>query len=534
MAEENLCRIHPSLAAYSYNPPTTLHAWFVEPRLNASGQPSCLCGATQQGGFMSSIENLEPFNAYSLVNGQWRSTTNTTEVLNPATGATVAQVAAQGAELAVEAVEAARAALPSWSKTSAMERSQYLERISQLLLEQIDGLALVLTTEQGKPLAEAREEIEYAASYFAWYAGEALRAYGRLVPAGAENQRVMVRKCPVGVVTAITPWNFPCALLARKLAPALAAGCTFVAKPALETPLTALALGAITRQAGIPPGVVNIVVGADSQAIGEVLTQHPAVAKFTFTGSTAIGTQLLAQCAAGVKRTSLELGGNAPFLVFEDANLEAAVDGLMAAKFRNAGQTCVSPNRILLHQDIAAPFLALLRERMAALQMGDGEDPSTQLGPLIHAQAVVRIQQLVAAAVAAGAKVETFDQAVPGPAFAPPQLVTNINPEMDLFQQEIFGPVVAVMTFSDETNAVQLANATPYGLAAYAYTQNLQRCWRLYEDLTVGMLGLNQGRISSAMAPFGGVKASGFGREGGPEGIEEYLSTHYLAWGDCT
>lgn len=481
---------------------------------------------------MFPLTSSNAFFAQSLVNGQWCPPLDTLPVYNPATNEVLAEAAAEGASLAKAAVQAAEQAFHHWRYTPPQARSACLSRIAQLMMEQLDDLAMVLTAEQGKPLAEARSEVEYAASYFNWYAAEALRVYGRSLPTGWDTQ-IQVQKHPVGVVAAITPWNFPCAMLARKMAPALAAGCTFVAKPAFETPLSALALAAITLQAGVPAGVVNMVVGADAEAIGRVFTSHPAVAKITFTGSTRTGKHLLAQAAHGLKPCAMELGGNAPFIVFEDAQLDDALNGLMAAKFRNAGQTCISPNRILLHSSISAVFLEQLRKRLRQLNLGDGQAPNTQVGPLIHAQAVSRLYQWISEAEAAGAQVETFGHIAPGPAFMAPVLVTDVQPDMALFHQEQFGPVLAVCTFDDEAEALELANDTAYGLAAYAYTQNAQRLGRLPQLLAVGMLGLNHSRLSNPAAPFGGVKASGFGREGGQEGIEEYLCTQTLAFGDC-
>ncbi|RUO70867.1 NAD-dependent succinate-semialdehyde dehydrogenase [Pseudidiomarina salinarum] len=446
-------------------------------------------------------------------------------VLNPADGEIIDWLPEADAEDARLAVERAAAAFADWSGLSARERSACLYRWAALLRAEQQPLAEQLSAEQGKPLAEALGEIEYSASYLQWFAEEAPRIYGDTIPAPDRSKRIMVTKQPVGVVAAITPWNFPMAMLARKAGAALAAGCTFVGKPAHETPLSALALQRLALQAGIPAGVFELVTGSDSAAIGEVLTQHPLIAKFSFTGSTRVGRLLAAQCSSTVKRVSLELGGNAPFIVFADADIEAALDGLMLAKFRNAGQTCVCANRVLVQAEIYDEFAERLRQRMMDLQVG----------PLIHERAAVAVRQLVADALFVGARqlwppADHADGLGRGNRVTP-TLLADVTNSMAVAQSEIFGPVVPLISFTGEAEAIRLANDTEYGLASYLYTRDSARLWRVADALQFGMVGMNDAAISNAAAPFGGMKQSGYGREGSRYGLDDYLEIKYLSMG---
>ncbi|WP_213995690.1 NAD-dependent succinate-semialdehyde dehydrogenase [Arsukibacterium sp.] len=464
--------------------------------------------------------------------GQWHKADNYFEVTNPANGELVAKVADASAADAEKAIAAAHAAFADWAARPAAERSKLLMRWQQLLLQHQDDLGLLLTLEQGKPLAEARGEIGYGASYLEWFAEEAKRVYGDTIPAKTADQRIVVIKQPVGVVAAITPWNFPNAMIARKAAAALAAGCTFVVKPAQLTPLSALAMAELAERAGIPAGVFNVITSTDAKAIGEVLSQDKRVAKFSFTGSTNIGKQLAKQCAGTVKRVSLELGGNAPFIVFADADLDAAVDGLMASKFRNAGQTCVCTNRILVQKSIVEPFTKKLQQAIGKLQLGNGTADNVDIGPLISSDACDKVDKLLQEAVAQGATVQCGGKRQPTDSlFYLPTLLTGVNNQMAVAQDEIFGPVAAVQCFDDEAEAIALANATESGLAAYFYSRDIGRCWRVAEALQYGMVGVNEGMVSNPTAPFGGVKQSGYGREGSKYGLADYLDIKYLCLG---
>ncbi|WP_019675810.1 NAD-dependent succinate-semialdehyde dehydrogenase [Arsukibacterium perlucidum] len=468
----------------------------------------------------------------SYWHGEWHRSNTHFNITNPASGEVIAKVADASAADAEQAVAAAHAAFADWAARPAAERSQLLMRWQQLLLDHQDDLGLLLTLEQGKPLAEAKGEIAYGASYLQWFAEEAKRVYGDTIPAKAANQRIMVLKQPVGVVAAITPWNFPNAMIARKAAAALAAGCTFVVKPAQLTPLSALALAELAHRAGIPAGVFNVIAGTDAAAIGEVLTQDARVAKFSFTGSTNIGKQLAKQCAGTVKRVSLELGGNAPFIVFADADLDAAVDGLMASKFRNAGQTCVCTNRVLVQQSVIAAFTEKLQQAISKLKIGDGTRDNVDIGPLISEDACAKVDKLLQAALKQGAKLHCGGKRQSADSlFYLPTLLSDITAEMDITQQEIFGPVVALQSFSEEAEAIARANATEFGLAAYFYSRDIGRIWRVAEGLQYGMVGINEGLISNPAAPFGGVKQSGYGREGSKYGLADYLDTKYLCLG---
>ncbi|MEE2022815.1 NAD-dependent succinate-semialdehyde dehydrogenase [Alkalimonas mucilaginosa] len=464
--------------------------------------------------------------------GNWYGATQRFAVTNPATGERLAEVADATPAQAQQAVSAAAEAFVSWSSLSAAERSALLLRWHQLLLAHQDELALLLTLEQGKPLAEAKGEIVYGASYVQWFAEEAKRVYGDTIPATSADKRILVLKQPVGVVTAITPWNFPNAMIVRKAAAALAAGCTFVVKPAQQTPLSALALAELALQAGIPAGVFNVLASSDAQGIGAVFTQDPRVAKFSFTGSTAVGKTLLAQCAQGVKRVSMELGGNAPFIVFEDADLDAAVQGLMASKFRNAGQTCVCTNRVYVQASVAKAFSQKVQQAVTSLRLGNGCDSKVDLGPLIDDAACRKVEALVQDAVAAGANLICGGQRQsPDSLFYLPTVLSKVDDRMAVAQQEIFGPVLALQSFDTEDEVLARANATDYGLAAYFYSRDIGRIFRVAEGLQFGMVGVNEGIISNAAAPFGGVKQSGYGREGSKYGLDDYLDIKYLCLG---
>ena len=453
----------------------------------------------------------------------------TFQVTNPADGAVLASLPDMGAAETVAAIDVAHAAFPAWAARTAKDRGAILRRWSDLILRDTERLAALMTAEQGKPLAEARGEVAYGASFIDWFADEAKRAYGHAIPTPDPKKRLMSVKQPIGVCAAIAPWNFPIAMITRKVGPALAAGCTVVVKPAAETPLCALAIAELATEAGVPEGVLNIVTGTDASAIGAVLCEDSRVRKLSFTGSTPVGKLLYGQCAGTVKKLSLELGGNAPFIVFDDADLEAAVDGAMASKYRNAGQTCVCANRLIVQAGIHDAFVARLAEKAAALKVGAGDQPGVQIGPLITRKAVAKVEGLLAEAVAGGANVVTGGTA-DGQFFAP-TVLTGATADMRIFQEEIFGPVAPVVRFETEAEAIALANATPYGLAAYFYSRDVGRCWRVAEAIEAGMVGINEGLISTEVAPFGGVKESGLGREGGSEGLEEYFETKYLCFG---
>ena len=456
-----------------------------------------------------------------LIGGAWRKSGQGFALRNPANDALIAHIPLMGAPEAEEAVAAAEAALPGWSALAAAERAALLLRYHELILAHEQELAAILTAEQGKPLAEALGEIRYAASFVSWFAAEAVRVYGEVVPAPRADRRIMVLKQPVGVVAAITPWNFPAAMITRKLAPALAAGCTMVIKPAEQTPLTAFALGALAMAAGIPAGVVNIVTGKASE-IGAVLTASPVVRKLTFTGSTQVGALLYAQCAPTVKKLSLELGGNAPFIVFDDADVEAAVAGAMIAKFRNAGQTCVCANRFYVQAGIYEAFVAAFAESVARLKVGPGDTPGSEIGPLIDDAAVAKVAGLLEDALGQGARV-VGERAPSEGRFVRPVVLAGVAKGMRILEEEAFGPVAPIVRFKTEAEVIAEANDTPFGLAAYVYTRDLARSWRLAERLEAGMVGVNTGMISNEVAPFGGIKASGLGREGSRHGIEDYL-----------
>ena len=466
----------------------------------------------------------------SFVNGQWVGATSGAmfEVVNPATGQVVESVADLSAADCVKAIDAAEAAFPAWAGLTAKERSAILRRWFNLMTEHTEELAHLITEEMGKPLAEARGEVAYGASFIDWFAEEGRRIYGDVIAPHMTDKRILAIKQPVGVVAAITPWNFPLAMITRKVSPAIAAGCTVVIKPSEDTPLTALAVCELARQAGIPDGVINCVTGMDAPAIGQVLTGDSRVRKVTFTGSTQVGKILYRQCADSVKKISLELGGNAPFIVFDDADLDAAVDGAMLCKFRNAGQTCVCANRILVQSGIHDRFVEAFTKRVKAMKVADGKTEGSDVGPLINADGKAKVEAHVEDALSKGATAICGGEShEAGPLFYSPTVLVGVTKDMLMASEETFGPVAPIYRFDHEAEAITLANDTQYGLAAYFYTEDLSRTFRVYEALDYGIIGVNTGIISTEVAPFGGVKESGLGREGGPHGIDEFLETKY-------
>ncbi|QDL53996.1 NAD-dependent succinate-semialdehyde dehydrogenase [Rhodoferax aquaticus] len=467
----------------------------------------------------------------SYIQGHWTSSDARYAVTNPASGEVLAQVAKSGAPQALDAVDAAATALVQWRSTTGKERAGVLRRWADLMLHHQDDLALILCTEQGKPLAEARGEVAYAASFLEWFGEEAKRANGDVIPSHKADARVLVLKQPVGVVAAITPWNFPLAMVTRKVGPALAAGCTVVLKPSEETPLSAHALAVLGELAGVPAGVLNVVSG-DAQAIGEAWMQSPVVRKLSFTGSTRIGKLLMGQAAHTLKKVSLELGGNAPFIVFDDADIDAAVDGAMASKFRNTGQTCVCVNRFLVQDAVFEAFTQKLAQRVRALKVAPATEVGAEQGPLINTAALAKVERHVADAVAQGAQVLCGGQRhALGGTFYAPTVITGATTDMQMAQEETFGPVAACYRFTTEAQAIALANDTPFGLSAYFYSRDLARVWAVAEQLECGIVGVNEGIISTEIAPFGGVKESGQGREGSQYGIDDYMELKYVLMG---
>lgn len=466
-----------------------------------------------------------------FINGQWQSALSGSQiaVINPATGEILGHVPNMGAAETEHAIAAAQAALPAWRDQSANERSKILRKWFDLIVANREDLAHLLSLELGKPIAEARGEIDYGASYIEWFAEEAKRVYGDTIPALNPNQRIVVIKQPIGVCAAITPWNFPNAMITRKVAPALAAGCTFVLRPASQTPFSALALADLAQQAGLPNGVFNVITG-NAQAIGKVLTTHPDVRKFSFTGSTEVGRELMAQCASTIKKVSLELGGNAPFIVFDDADIQAAVSGAIAAKFRNAGQTCVCANRIYVQRKIYDEFVDKLVAATQNLRVGEPLNEQTQIACLVNENAVQHANDLLADALSKGGSLKTggTHQGL----FYQPTVIAHANDEMRVASEEIFAPIAPIFVFDDEDEVINRANAVDVGLAAYIYSRDLARTVRVSERLEYGMVGINTGLISNAAAPFGGVKQSGLGREGSQYGMDEYLEMKYLAIGE--
>jgi succinate-semialdehyde dehydrogenase / glutarate-semialdehyde dehydrogenase len=468
------------------------------------------------------------------VDGRWvdADSAETFPVMNPATGEVIADVPRMGVPETRRALAAAERALPAWKQRPAKERARILRGLADLMLEHEDDLARLMVTEQGKPLAEARVEVAYAAAFFEWFGEEAKRVYGDTVPSPWSDKRILVTKEAVGVTAGITPWNFPSAMPARKSAPALAAGCAMVLKPAEQTPLSALAIAALAEEAGVPPGVLSVVTGAaeDAPVIGEEMTSSPAVRKLGFTGSTEVGKLLMAQCARGLKRVSLELGGNAPFIVFDDADLDGVVAGAVLCKYRNSGQTCISANRLLVQEGIYDAFLERFTEAVRGLKVADGFTPDVNVGPLIDEPALEKVERHVADALEGGAELLVGGARIDGQFFQPSVLV-GVTAEMAMSTEETFGPVAGITRFSTEDEAVEIANDTPYGLAAYFYSQGLARVTRVAEALEYGILGINTGLISTEVAPFGGVKESGIGREGSSYGIDEWLELKYWAVG---
>ncbi|MDK9721843.1 MAG: NAD-dependent succinate-semialdehyde dehydrogenase [Rhodospirillales bacterium] len=480
------------------------------------------------------LQDQSLFRTLAHVNGDWIGADGGTTfaVTDPASGRELAQVPELGKAEAERAVSAAEAAFPSWRALTAKQRANILRKWFDLILAHQEDLAQLLTAEQGKPLAEARGEIAYGASFIEWFAEEGKRVYGDVIPSHGPDKRIIVLKQPIGVVAAVTPWNFPNAMITRKVAPALAAGCTVVIKPAEDTPLSALALAELAQRAGMPKGVFNIVTCRDPRGVGSVLTGDSRVRKFTFTGSTETGKLLMRQCADTVKKVSLELGGNAPFIVFDDADLDEAVAGAMASKYRNAGQTCVCANRLLVQEGVYDSFAQKLAEKVSALIVGPGSLAGVAQGPLINVEAILKVERLVADAVAKGARIIIGGKRHElGGTFYQPTILGDVTLDMDCASQEIFGPVAPLYKFKSEDEAVRMANDTPFGLAAYFYARDVGRVMRVAEALEYGIVGINEGIISTEAAPFGGVKESGIGREGSKYGIEDFLEIKYLCLG---
>ncbi|ASR08462.1 NAD-dependent succinate-semialdehyde dehydrogenase [Rhizobium leguminosarum bv. viciae] len=489
--------------------------------------------------FTAALTRHVPFSSPFLrdagyIDGVWTSAdaTRTFDVLNPATGELLASLPDMGAAETRAAIDAAHAAQPGWAARPAKERSAILRKWFDLMVANADELAAILTAEMGKPFPEARGEILYAAAYIEWYAEEAKRIYGETIPAPSDDKRMIVIRQPVGVVGTITPWNFPAAMITRKIAPALAVGCTVVSKPAEQTPLTAIALAVLAEQAGIPAGVFNVIVGVDGPAIGRELCGNEKVRKISFTGSTEVGRILMRQCADQIKKVSLELGGNAPFIVFDDADLDAAVEGAIASKYRNAGQTCVCANRLYVQSNVYDAFAAKLAAKVAEMSVGDGFKPGVVIGPLIDAQGLAKVEDHVSDALAKGAKVLTGGKRIDGAGtFFTPTVLTGVARGMKVAREETFGPVAPLFRFDTVEDVINQANDTEFGLAAYFYAGDLKKVWRVAEALEYGMIGINTGLMSSETAPFGGIKQSGLGREGSRHGADDYLEMKYLCIG---
>lgn len=471
----------------------------------------------------------------SYINGKWTGAASgaTFPVTDPATGDKICTVADLSLQEVSTAIDAAEAAFGTWSVLTAKERALMLKKWYELIIRNKEELAAIMTRECGKPLQESRGEVDYGAAYVEWFAEEARRVYGDVIPAHTSDRRLLTLKQPIGVVAAITPWNFPLAMITRKVAPAIAAGCTIVLKPAKETPLTALALAALAEQAGIPPGVLNIVTSFNSTLIGKEFCANEKVRKLSFTGSTGIGKILMEQCASNIKKLSLELGGNAPFIVFDDADLDLSIKGALVSKYRNSGQTCVCTNRFLIQEGIYDQFVQKLTEATRKLKVGNGADPDTNIGPLINKKGFDKVVELVTDAVRKGASILTGGKALTG-LFFEPTVISGASSKMMCAEEEIFGPVSVVYKFKTEEEAVQMANDTVFGLASYFYSNDITRCWRVAEKLEYGMVGINEGLISTEVAPFGGIKQSGLGREGSRYGIDEYTELKYLCFGAVT
>lgn len=490
--------------------------------------------------FTTALTKHIPFSSPFLrdagyINGVWTagSATGTFDVLNPSTGEVLASLPDMGAVEARDAIDAAYAAQPGWAARPAKERATILRKWFDLMVANADELAAILTAEMGKPFAEARGEILYAAAYVEWYAEEAKRIYGETIPAPSNDKRMLVIKQPVGVVGTITPWNFPAAMITRKIAPALAVGCTVVSKPAEQTPLSAIALAVLAEQAGIPPGVFNVIVGEDGPGIGKGLCGNEKVRKISFTGSTEVGRILMRQCADQIKKISLELGGNAPYIVFDDADLDAAVEGALASKYRNAGQTCVCANRLYVQSGVYDAFAAKLAAKVEEMSVGDGFKSGVTIGPLIDEQGLAKVENHVSDAISKGAKVLTGGKRIEGAGtFFTPTVLTGVTRDMNVAREETFGPVAPLFRFDTVEDVIQQANDTEFGLAAYFFAEDLKKVWRVAEALEYGMVGINTGLMSTETAPFGGIKQSGLGREGSRHGVDDYLEMKYLCMGN--
>ncbi len=478
------------------------------------------------------IKSSTPFPTASLIDGQWVTSEKTFAVLDPATGDKLADVPDLTPDDAKRAIDAAHKAFPAWAAKPAKDRARILRRWFDLIIAETEALAQLMTAEQGKPLTESRGEVAYGASFIEWFAEEGKRAYGHTIPTTVASRRYLTIKQPIGVCAAITPWNFPIAMITRKVGCALAAGCTIVVKPSEETPLCALALAKLALDVGVPAGVFNVITTLDGPGIGKVLTADERVRKLTFTGSTEVGRILYRQCADTIKKLTLELGGNAPLIIFDDADLSQAVAGTMASKFRNAGQTCVCANRILVQAGIFDKFVAALKEAAGKLVVAPGRDAKSTVGPLINAEAIAKVKSLLSDAVSHGAKIEMGGKPDDhGALFFSPTVVTGVKTDMLIANEEIFGPVASLIRFETEADAIRIANNTPFGLAAYLFSQNVSRAWRVAEALEAGMVGVNEGVFSNEVAPFGGIKQSGLGREGADEGLNEYLETKMICLG---
>jgi succinate-semialdehyde dehydrogenase / glutarate-semialdehyde dehydrogenase len=479
------------------------------------------------------LSNVSLFKRKCFINGQWQNAVSglKIQVINPATQENLGTVPNMGALETQQAIQAAERALPKWRNMTAQERARKLLAWHKLILDHQEDLAQIMTAEQGKPLFEARGEIAFAASYLEWFAEEGKRIYGDVIPTNQKGRRLIVTKESIGVCAAITPWNFPSAMITRKAAPALAAGCTLIIKPASQTPFSALALVALAEEAGIPAGVINVVTGKASE-IGTELSSNPSVRKLSFTGSTPIGIQLMRQCADTMKKVTMELGGNAPFIVFDDANIDSAIEGALIAKYRNAGQTCVCANRFYVQEGIYDQFVEKFTKRIAELNVGNGLDNNTDVGPMIDEKAVLNIESLIDEALSHGAKVRVGGKRHSlGGAFFEPTLLSDVKAEMRIAREEIFGPVAPVFKFKTEEDVVLAANDTEFGLACYIYSRDVGRIWNVYEALEYGMVGVNVGVVATEVAPFGGIKSSGLGREGSKYGIEDYIEIKYMCLG---
>jgi len=480
------------------------------------------------------LNDMSLFRQQCYIDGIWLDADDgsTLDVNNPATDAVLGTVPKMGADETRRAIEAANAALPGWRAMMAKERAVILRRWNDLILENADDLGVLMTSEQGKPLAEAVGEVAYAASFIEWFSEEGRRIYGDTIPAHQGDKRIVVTKEPIGVCAAITPWNFPAAMLTRKAGPALAAGCTMVIKPASQTPYSALALAELAERAGVPKGVLSVVTGS-AGAIGGEITSNPIVRKLSFTGSTEVGKILTAQCAATVKKVTMELGGNAPFIVFDDADIDAAVDGAMISKYRNTGQTCVCANRLLVQAGVYDEFVAKLADKVKAMKVGNGLEDGVSQGPLIDMNGVAKVEEHIEDAVSKGARVVVGGKRhALGLSFFEPTILADVTPEMMVARDETFGPMAPIFKFETEAQAIQMANDTEFGLAAYFYSRDIGRIWRVSEGVEYGIVGINTGLISTEVAPFGGMKESGGGREGSKYGIEDYLEMKYLCFGD--